>query len=750
MDFFLQQGTDNDYLSVATWDLDEKPYAEAGETPNNWALNDNWRALGQAIIDIHNALALEELADEPSGVGEVLADKSGLWVSSGDNRLHFKDPADVDQIIATIDDINALDPQESVKDFRDFTANEPAAPSVGDRYVNTGTGLSSVTGQSVTANYIYQWNGTNWTEIIPDQGTRLADESTNDMMYYNGASWMNLGAVISHNDTSGLQGGISSEYYHLTASEHTELTNWLDNVILDTNGAMHFGDDVLLNFGSVDNAEIYWESAQTKLRINSSSFIDIRGSSNYVLITGNETTFNNNNSNVDFFIRKNGGGDAFGYDAGTDDFDFYSDIHIADDKRLYFGDSDDAYILWDSIVNSFEHRADEIWFSTTDGAKTTNFGYDSLGFEFSHNNGTAKINYFVMYDDYIAFNQVNHDIDFIVRKNTSGDAFLYDAGSDYFDIFSDIHIPDNTNIYFGDSDDGALYFDGSTTVLEGERISVLNSNTTYDRGIDIYKTGDVHYIDIYTGMSATPSDYNVLTIQSDIVAGTGKIEFNTLNQDIDINIYRDTSGKELFFNAGTNVMQIGNIDGGNYTEIEADGTIKFVGNATVWDDIVIPAMALGTVAATPSKISFLGSGSLKTYGFDGGALTEELHGSFELKHGYKQESDITVHVHWTPTNANAGNVKWQLEYSWQNVDGTFSAPTTINVIDSTDTTAWKHLRANFPAITGTGYNIGSILVFRIFRDPTDASDTYASDAALVDIGCHYQIDTVGSRQITTK
>jgi hypothetical protein len=558
MDFFLQQGTDNDYLSVATWDLDEKPYAEAGETPNNWALNDNWRALGQAIIDIHNALALEELADEPSGVGEVLADKSGLWVSSGDNRLHFKDPADVDQIIATIDDINALDPQESVKDFRDFTANEPAAPSVGDRYVNTGTGLSSVTGQSVTANYIYQWNGTNWTEIIPDQGTRLADESTNDMMYYNGASWMNLGAVISHNDTSGLQGGISSEYYHLTASEHTELTNWLDNVVLDTNGAMHFGDDVLLNFGSVDNAEIYWESAQTKLRINSSSFIDIRGSSNYVLITGNETTFNNNNSNVDFFIRKNGGGDAFGYDAGTDDFDINSDIHIPDDTTIFMGSTDDAEIIWKSVSNDLEV--------------------------------IVSSNKIRMDNGQLIFNFLSNDVDFTIYKNTSGRALDYDAGGDYFDIASDIHIPDNTNIYFGDSDDGALYFDGSAMIFEGEVISLINNVASADRGIDCYKTGNVNTIDISTGMSASPVNYNTLSIQSDIVAGTGKIELNCANQDVDVIIYKNTSGVAFKYDAGLD-------------EFTFNSDIDFT-DALLMDNFVTGGIPLGESGETSLDVWF--------------------------------------------------------------------------------------------------------------------------------------------------
>ena len=41
-------------------------------------------------------------------------------------------------------------------------------------------------------------------------------------------------------------------------------------------------------------------------------------------------------------------------------------------------------------------------------------------------------------------------------------------------------------------------------------------------------------------------------------------------------------------------------------------------------------------------------------------------------------------------------------------------------------------------------------MFRIFRDPADAADTYAHDAAILDVGIHYEKDTMGSRGITTK
>lgn len=42
----------------------------------------------------------------------------------------------------------------------------------------------------------------------------------------------------AHNSLSGLQGGTTNEYYHLTSSEHTELNAWLDDAVLKSNGGV--------------------------------------------------------------------------------------------------------------------------------------------------------------------------------------------------------------------------------------------------------------------------------------------------------------------------------------------------------------------------------------------------------------------------------------------------------------------------------------------------------------------------------
>jgi hypothetical protein len=46
-----------------------------------------------------------------------------------------------------------------------------------------------------------------------------------DVQYvYNGTSWAKLGTTLTHNNMSGLQGGTTNEYYHLTNTEHGAIT----------------------------------------------------------------------------------------------------------------------------------------------------------------------------------------------------------------------------------------------------------------------------------------------------------------------------------------------------------------------------------------------------------------------------------------------------------------------------------------------------------------------------------------------
>ena len=197
-------------------------------------------------------------------------------------------------------------------------------------------------------------------------------------------------------------------------------------------------------------------------------------------------------------------------------------------------------------------------------------------------------------------------------------------------------------------------------------------------------------------------------------------------------------------------MKIGDTSGNNYTEFESDGTMKFVGDAVVFDDAF--PVQLFTPASTPAPDLITVAGSIVGWGFDGNATTEYLYGSIELPHQYKEGTDVEFHIHQVNFTAGAGNVKWFLEYVWCPLVG--AIPSVSTIVSSVNTIASGDVRNSKPVtiatLSGTGRSISDVLCFRLSRQPTDTGDTFPNDVCVLAMGLHYQIDTVGSRQMYVK
>jgi hypothetical protein len=189
-------------------------------------------------------------------------------------------------------------------------------------------------------------------------------------------------------------------------------------------------------------------------------------------------------------------------------------------------------------------------------------------------------------------------------------------------------------------------------------------------------------------------------------------------------------------------------DATNNTTFEADGTIVFNGAATVWSDINIPINSMANSGATVLDLVTVDSNKFKAF-VGTGAVVQQADSSLELLHDWKEDTDITPHIHWIPSDATAGNVKLSLGFRWWNRGDVMPTET---VLTSTVATGVQHQSkiSTFGPIAGAGKTIGSRFVFRIFRDPADAADTYTGHAIALDFGLHYQKDTAGSRQILDK
>lgn len=191
-----------------------------------------------------------------------------------------------------------------------------------------------------------------------------------------------------------------------------------------------------------------------------------------------------------------------------------------------------------------------------------------------------------------------------------------------------------------------------------------------------------------------------------------------------------------------------------YLEILADGTLRLVGAATVWDDI---AQGITAARSTGPGVSFnaveQSMDYLTTANLDDYAVLP-----FQLKHQVKAGSSIYLHVHWWQAQANIPN--WLMQYRWQR-NGQLKTP------------AWTNYKSNtnaFTYVSGTldqlsygaaipapeDYGISDIVQVRLLRDSANASglfagaDPYTATVGAMSFDPHVEIDSIGSASEYTK
>jgi hypothetical protein len=200
---------------------------------------------------------------------------------------------------------------------------------------------------------------------------------------------------------------------------------------------------------------------------------------------------------------------------------------------------------------------------------------------------------------------------------------------------------------------------------------------------------------------------------------------------------------------GTN--DLGAIVAGNYSRFEADGTLTFVGTATVWNDANMGSLSLRTGGTAPDVVQWTDNLGAATgiYGL-GFAINEAGGSAIEIPHDYKEGTDLVFHVHWGVNAAPTGTdyVKWQLKYSVCR-GGVTTPPATTITVETAIATQYDHKRSDFTAITGTNFKIGDQFIFEITRVAADG-DAFSGDAIVETVGLHYECDTVGSRTIAAK
>lgn len=277
-------------------------------------------------VTLTTNVAFNAVTDTIAGIeNQNLVDKtateaiSGAWTINTGYALTLTDApvANTDAANkAYVDSVaNGVDWQESVID-QDLST-PPVSPSTGDRYIVGDTATDDWLGHE---NDVTEWNGTAWLFFTPTEGFAAWIEDENVVYVWNGSAWVKMSSVYSHNDLASLQGGTTSEYYHMTSAEDTWIGAGLTAVPTASNlvdkstaqsisGAWSFSGAVDIGSGEFTfptaasatpaEGDSYWDGTNDNLMIyDGSGWIDVGASGsadsivvNYVAGTGGIAQF---------------------------------------------------------------------------------------------------------------------------------------------------------------------------------------------------------------------------------------------------------------------------------------------------------------------------------------------------------------------------------------------------------------------------------------------------------------------------
>jgi hypothetical protein len=211
---------------------------------------------------------------------------------------------------------------------------------------------------------------------------------------------------------------------------------------------------------------------------------------------------------------------------------------------------------------------------------------------------------------------------------------------------------------------------------------------------------------------------------------------------------------EIFVAIDKEIRKFGDVTNGNFSGFEDDGTLVFNGNATVYNDLPPNSILHSRLAATnnPTLATFVGN--IEQYTF---AVGNYIYDNFEIIHDYKEGSNLDIHIHWTSNGVDAADryVKWEFEYSIANRNGdspnSFATATVVSTefLIPANTPTRTHYSVPIGTIDGTNLKIGAVLTYRLRRIASTGTAPSNNPFGL-QVGMHMNVDTCGSRSVTTK
>lgn len=183
------------------------------------------------------------------------------------------------------------------------------------------------------------------------------------------------------------------------------------------------------------------------------------------------------------------------------------------------------------------------------------------------------------------------------------------------------------------------------------------------------------------------------------------------------------------------------------SDVNFDGNILF--NDTYWDDVSVSLSSSGKPGGKPPTFSETDY----AWNFEDQALAlneQYLFGGFEMPHGWKIGTSISCHIHAHPLTTSVGDYNFELSYSTININAVETSPIATTLIQTTEGISGKVYLTQFPDINMVGKTLSNTTEFRLKRLSSSTSDTFTGGVAVDSFGCHFEADSLGSKEKLVK
>ena len=197
-------------------------------------------------------------------------------------------------------------------------------------------------------------------------------------------------------------------------------------------------------------------------------------------------------------------------------------------------------------------------------------------------------------------------------------------------------------------------------------------------------------------------------------------------------------------------LNIGDVTGGNYVEIDNGGDLTLQGTATVFLDEFGPLIGQRLESPGSNITQNNAEGSLT---FDSGCdLSDYVTMNVQFNHDRKAGADVIPHIHWWQTSADTPN--WLIQYRWQrNGQAKETSWTSLAWVSNAFSYSAGTLNqiSSFGAITPPASDgVSTQLQIRLLRDNANTStlfggaDPIAGDVDALSMDVHKEVDAIGS------